>query len=364
MQINRIVEYSFFFILLALSGYMVWLIAAPFISALALAAIIVTICYPLYNWIRAHTPRRNKSVAALVTTFLALIIIVLPVAFISSLVVGEVINVYQSVNDGQSLSIETSFETLEGLIQSYFPNFDVNLSEQLGQVAEWFTGNITEIFAGTLSTLFIFVIAIIGSFYFFRDGKEFLQLLIRVSPLPDKEDAIIFKRMAQAVRSVATGTLLVAVIQGTLVAIGFAVVGIKGVVLWGSVTAVVAIIPGVGTALITVPAVLWLLYSGDMVSGVGLAIWSAFIVGTVDNIVGPYLMSRGNKMHPFIILLSVLGGISLFGPIGFIVGPVIVTLFMVLLEIYSQYIVQEQLPSETHIEELAEIEKETLEDHD
>lgn len=322
-----------------------WLLAQPFISALALAAIIVTICNPLHSWILKKMPTR-KSIAAFLTTILALILVVLPVVFVSSLVVAEVIGVYQSFDDGGELSIEESFESFAAMIQNVIPGFEVSLTDQLRQVAEWFTGNLTQIFAGTLSTIFIFVISLIGSFYFFRDGKDFLQLLIKVSPLPDEEDAIIFKRMAQAVRSVATGTLLVAVIQGTLVAIGFAIIGIEQFILWGSVTAVVAIIPGIGTGLVTFPAVFFLLYNGEIVSGVALAVWAGFIVGMVDNIIGPYLMSRGNNLHPFIILISALGGISLFGPIGFIVGPVIMTLFMVLLEIYNQYIVQEQLPSE------------------
>lgn len=350
MKINRIIEYSFFFILLALSGYMVWLLAEPFISALALAAIIVTICNPLHNWIQKLIPGR-KSVTALLTTFLALLLVVLPVVFVSSLVAAEVIGVYQNLSNGSELSIDQSVDQFESIVQGVIPGFEVNLSEQLQDVAEWFTGNITQIFAGTLSTIFVFVISLIGSFYFFRDGKDFLQLLIKISPLPDQEDEIIFKRMAQAVRSVATGTLLVAIVQGVLVSIGFAIVGIPNVILWGSVTAVLAIIPGVGTGLVTFPAVAILLYNGQIVAGVALAVWAGLVVGMVDNILGPYLMSRGNRLHPFIILIAVLGGISLFGPIGFIVGPVIMTLFMVLLEIYNQYIVQEQLPSESDLEE-------------
>jgi predicted PurR-regulated permease PerM len=90
------------------------------------------------------------------------------------------------------------------------------------------------------------------------------------------------------------------------------------------------------------PVVLFLFFSGSLIPAIALLIWSVLAVGLVDNFVGPYLMSRGNNMHPFIILLSVLGGLSLFGPIGFLVGPVVVTLFLVLLEIYNHYIVKEQ----------------------
>jgi predicted PurR-regulated permease PerM len=348
MKINRVVEYSFFFLLLGISGYMVWLITSPFISAIALSAIIATICYPIYKRILKITPRKNKSIAALVTTLLALVLVILPVIFVSSLVVGEVLSAYQTLTEDSELTIEGTVNQVEDAIKTYIPDFELNLTDQVRQIAEWFTGNITQIFAGTLSTLFIFTISLIGSFYFFRDGKEFLQLLIRISPLPDKEDHIIFKRMAQAVRSVATGTLLVAMIQGVLVAIGFSFVGFDRVILWGSIAAVFAVIPGIGTSLIMFPAIFWLLYDGQLMSAIILAAWHLLVVGMADNVIGPYLMSRGNNLHPFIILIAVLGGISLFGPIGFIVGPVIVTLFIVLLEIYSQYIVQEQLPSQTH----------------
>lgn len=346
MKLNRIIEYSFFFTLLVLSGYMVWLIAEPFISALALSVIIVTLCQPLHTHIQKHFPKR-KSLSALLTTLLALLLVVFPVVAVSSLVANEVTGVYQDLTENSDLSANQTFEKFESMIQSVIPGFEISPTEQLREVAEWFTGNITQILAGTVSTIFIFIISLIGSFYFFRDGKDFLKILIKVSPLPDKEDTIILKRLAQAIRSVATGSLLIALIQGTLVAVGFTIVGIPNVIMWGAVTSVLAVIPGVGTALVTVPAVAWLFYSGNVIGGFILLFWAMFVVGLVDNILGPYLMSRGNNLHPFIILLSVLGGISLFGPIGFIVGPMIVTLFVVLLEIYNQYIVKEQLPSES-----------------
>ncbi len=347
MNINRVVEYSFFFILLGVAGYLVWLIASPFVSALALAAIMATICYPVYQKILSFTPRRSKTVAALVATLFCLLIIILPLVSLSSLVVSEFIATYQSLNSESPLSIDEAFTSVEQAIQVYIPGFQVDVTEQVKLVVQWFAGSITQIFDGTLSTFFLFMIAMIGTFYFFRDGKDFLQLLIKISPLPDREDKVIYRRMTQAVRSVATGTLFVALIQGVLVAIGFSFVGLEKVVLWGAISAIFATIPGIGTSIVTYPAIFWLLYTGDVSGAVILAGWSILVVTTIDNVLGPYLMSRGNNLHPFIILISVLGGIALFGPIGFIVGPVIVSLFLVLLEIYSQYIVNEELPSET-----------------
>ena len=341
MQVSRIVEYVFFFGLLFLSGYLVWLLFAPFLTALALAAIIVTICHPLFLRIKQRVPKQNKTIAAFLATLFVLTVIVIPVVLVSSLVVREVVSFYQALETDSNVLSDyiTSFETTIGTL---VPGFSIDLTEQLTTSARWLTGNLGAIFAGTLSTIFIFFIAILGSFYFFRDGKELLQLLIKVSPLPDTEDEIIFKRLARAVRAVATGTILVAIIQGTLVTVGFTLFGIERAILWGSVASVGALMPGIGTTVVTVPAVIYLFFIGEVLSAVGLLVWSVIIVGLIDNLIGPYLMSRGNNMHPFIILISVLGGIALMGPIGFIIGPVIVTLFIVLLEMYSQYIVKEQ----------------------
>jgi predicted PurR-regulated permease PerM len=340
MKLSRVVEYVFFFGLLFLAGYMVWLIMAPFVSALALAAIIVTICHPLHKRIIEKMPYQNRTLAAFVSTMFVLIVVVIPLVLISSLVVREVVSFYQELDSG-GLSIQSSIDQLESTIQQYVPSFEVDLTQQIQLSAEWFTGNLGAIFAGTVSTVFAFFIALIGSFYFFRDGKELLDLVIKASPLPDEEDRVIFRRLGNAIRSVATGTVLVALIQGSLVAIGFTFFGIERAILFGSIASVGALMPGVGTTIVTAPAILYLFFTGDTVNAIGLTVWSVLIVGFVDNLIGPYLMSRGNKMHPFIILIAVLGGLSLFGPIGFVIGPVVVTLFLVLLELYNQYIVNE-----------------------
>lgn len=318
-------------------GYLLWLMFQPFISALALAAIIVTICYPLYERILKITPKRNSTLAALFSTILILVIIIIPLLWLSSTLFNETLVVYKMLGDSQH-SLADSFVDVEKVIQNFAPTFELNINEYLKQAAEWLAGNLGAIFAGTASTIFAFFIAIIGSFYFFRDGREFTKVLIRISPLPDNEDSFILKRMAVAVRSVVVGTVFVAIIQGTLTAIGLTVAGFDRAILLGTIAALAALVPSVGTSIVLVPAIAYLIYTGSYVAAGGLAIWAALAVGLIDNILGPYLMSRGSTIHPFLILLSVLGGIGMFGPIGFIVGPVLVSLFIVLLELYAQHI--------------------------
>lgn len=337
MNRNQIVEYTFFFGFMGIVAYIVWLMMAPFVSALALSAIIVTICYPLYERISAKMPKQSRTAGALVTTILVLVLIIIPFSFIISSLVNETVAVYSLAENG-SVGIEESVAKFEDSLSAYFPGFELNIKEYVRQATSWLAGNVGAIFAGTASTVFSFFISMIGAFYLFKDGKLFTKRLVAISPLPDSEDELILRRLAISVRSVATGTVLIALIQGSLTAIGLTIFGFERAILWGTIAAFGALIPSVGTSIIFIPSVLYLVFQGDYLFAVGLSVWGLLAVGLIDNLLGPYLMSRGNAIHPFLILLSVLGGISLFGPIGFIIGPVVVSLLMVLLELYTTHI--------------------------
>ena len=349
MSIEKVVEYVFFFMMLVGAGFLVWQIMAPFATALALSVIIVTICYPLYEHILRFSYKNNTSVAAFLSTLIVVFIIILPLVFMTSVFARELVSFYQTLSAGHELTIEKYTQTLEHAVQLYIPSFELNLTEHMRQGAEWLVGNLGAIFAGTISTLFMVFIALVGSFYFFRDGREFIKIAIKISPLPDNDDEIIISRLARAVRSVITGVVLVALIQGVLSAVGFAMFGIERAALWGAVGAIFAMMPGVGTFAVMIPGIVFLFLTSSTFNAVGLLVWTILMVVIVDNFLGPHLMSRGNKLHPFIILTSVLGGVTAFGPIGFIVGPVIVTLFVVLLEVYNQYILKDTKRKKNHV---------------
>ena len=125
-----------------------------------------------------------------------------------------------------------------------------------------------------------------------------------------------------------------ALIQGILTAVGFTFFGIPNATLWGSVAAITALIPGIGTALVLLPAILYLYFSGETLFAVGLLLWGMTAVGLVDNFLGPKLASYGMRLHPFLILLSVFGGVGFFGPLGFLLGPLVLSLLFALIEIY------------------------------
>ncbi|MCA9361231.1 AI-2E family transporter [Candidatus Kaiserbacteria bacterium] len=338
MDLKRITEYIFFFGLISIVGYIAWLIFFPFIAALVLSSIMVILCYPLFEKIIKISPKKNRSFAAAVTTLLVFFAIVIPTFILSTLLVNEFVSFYKSLDSTENFSFEQSLGGVESMIQAYVPTFELNITEQVKQSAEWLAPNIGAIFAGTVSVIFTFLIAILGSFYLFKDGKRFMEWVVEVSPLPDNEDKIILARLERALRSIAMGTLLLSIVQGTVAAIGFSLFGIDRAILLGSVAALGALLPGIGTAGIMIPAVLYLFFFGSLTNAIGLTVWAIVAIALVDNLLGPYLMSRGNNLHPFVVLLAVLGGISVFGPIGFIIGPVVISLLVVLIEIYMSNI--------------------------
>jgi predicted PurR-regulated permease PerM len=337
MRHSRFIEFIFFYTALALVGFMVWQIFAPFISALALSAIIVVVCYPLYEFLFKYLARKSRSIAALLTTVIVFVVVVVPIFFISTLLVHEFVSFYRSIDTGTQMPIDTLLSGLQAKVQTYIPGFELNVSGQIRQSIEWFTSHIGTIFAGTVSVILTFLIGMLGSFYLFRDGERMVAWFISVSPLKDTEDMAILERVARSIRSVVMGTVLVSLIQGIVATAGFSIFGVDRPILWGSIGALGALLPGIGTSGIMVPAVLYLFYTGNISGSIGLLIWGVTAIIVIDNIVAPYLMSRGNNLHPFVVLISVLGGISLFGPLGFILGPVLISLFMVMLELYGVY---------------------------
>ncbi len=334
---ERLVEHLFFFGLFGLVGYIVWQIISPFIASLALAAIIATVCYPLYVRVIRMMPRNNRALAAFISVVLIALTIFLPLIALSYVLFTQAVAFYESANGG-GLGLAGSITILEHNISSLVPGLSVDLMGYIRQGAGWLASHMGAVFAGTASTVAMLFIMLIGLFYMFKDGAEFAERLIRISPLPDTEDRHILEKLSTSVRSVVLGTLTVAVIQGILTGIGFAFFQIPQAVLWGSVAAIGALIPGVGTSVVFIVAILFSWLGGSHVTAILLAAWGMIAVGLIDNFLGPYLMSRGAKLHPFAVLLSVLGGVTLFGPVGFLVGPVALSFFTVLLELYNSHI--------------------------
>jgi len=338
MATRAFVQNVFFFGLLIAATLLMWQLLSQFWVVLALAAIIATICYPLHERVETRFNIKNKTLAAFISLATVIVIVILPLGLMGSLLLRETVSLYTMFNTSSYESFTAILNSGESMVKTFIPEFSLDVGAVVSQIANFIASHLLSIFAGTASTILYFFLTLIATFYFFRDGKLFTNYLVKLSPLKDGQDMLIISRLARAIRSVALGTVLIAIIQGILTSFGLWIFDFDRAVLWGVIASLGALVPGVGTAIVFIPAIIYLITTGAHLSAGGLAIWAFLAVGLIDNILGPYVMSRGNPLHPFIILLSVLGGIAFMGPIGFILGPVIASLFTVLVELYSEYV--------------------------
>jgi len=185
-----------------------------------------------------------------------------------------------------------------------------------------------------LTALFSFMLMLLSIFYFLKDGERWKKTLITLSPLSDTDDKKIVAKLSQVVNGVIKGYLLIALMQGLLMGIGLGIFGVPNPALWGIVAAVASLIPSIGTAFVSIPAIIFLFATGQTIPAIGLLIWAVVFVGLIDNLLSPILISKNIKISPFLILFSVLGGISLLGPVGILVGPLTISLLYALISIY------------------------------
>lgn len=342
---NQANPQSFFLGLLLAVAILAIIIFLPFLTPLVFAVSLAVIFGPVYRFIlRQLFPKKEKSTtAALITLILVVILVLVPAFFIVNKMYAEIQDMYYFLTEEGSRStvidtLNSVSTTLSNMFFNIYPSvsFDtLNVTDYLQQGVEWAFGHVDTLFTGIGRVLLGIFIAFFALFYFLRDGKEFKKQIIALSPLMDKDDEHIFLKLEQAVYSIVGGSLVVSVIQGILTGIGFALFHVPDPTVWGGVAAVAALIPGLGTALVIVPGILYLFFTGSTGFAIGLLVWGLLAVGLIDNLLGPLVMNRGIKIHPFIILLSVLGGIIFFGPVGFILGPLIFAFLFALLEIYK-----------------------------
>jgi predicted PurR-regulated permease PerM len=191
-------------------------------------------------------------------------------------------------------------------------------------------------FVKNLGSLAIsFVVMLFSMYYLFKDGDELVNKLTILSPLPSKYESQIVDRIKETVKAIAVGVFFTAIIQGIVAGIGYTVAGVSNPVFWGAATAFFSLIPLVGTAAIWVPAAIIIFILGNYAGGIFLFLWGVFLVGTVDNLVRPFLIGGRSHTYPLMTFFVVLGGIAAFGLKGLIFGPLILVLLLTLLHVYE-----------------------------
>ena len=317
----------------------------PFLQALLVGAILSGLCHPLYRWM-VRLFRGRKSLASAVTLLILFLLIVGPLSALLGLVVNQALTVSEHAIPWlqERFGAAGSFDVHQWLVERFPLIADLvpsqgEIVKNLGMAAKTAGGvlvNWASAFtAGTAGFFLHFFVMIYAMFFFLKDGRSILQKIFYYMPLRHEDEIQMLERFASVTRATIKGSLLIGLIQGSLAGIAFYFAGIDGAAFWGTIMVVLSVIPGVGTALVWVPTVIYLYLIGSSVSATLLAIWCAGVVGTVDNFLRPRLVGRDAEMPDLLILIGTLGGLFFFGPIGFVIGPVVCGLFLTALDIYG-----------------------------
>lgn len=341
--LNSKTQHYFFFALLAVVGVLTVLIFLPYLSAIILALVCSVVFRPIHNkLLNIFSP----AVSAFMTIIFVAVIIFIPLGFFGLRISTEAQSLYGYITtEGNQAKIVMMMNDLVlsvgHKVLGYYPEVSpdsFNIAGYAQSFLSWSFTNLDSIVSNTAKFAFNIFILLIALYYMLRDGGNLKKSIIAMSPLLDAYDEEIFSKLEAAIFSVVRGSLGVSIVQGLLTMLGFWIFGIPNPVLWGSVAAIASLIPGIGTAVVLIPAILYLYLTGSMLAAGGLLVWAILAVGLIDNFLGPYLVQRGVHVHEFLILLSVVGGLSFFGPIGFLLGPLILSLLFALLDIYRTHL--------------------------
>lgn len=331
----------FFFGLIIILGLALLYIFQPFLYAIFWAAIITVLFHPLYYWFNRHLKMPNLS--AIIILLLVILIIFVPLAMISTLIVNESLDLYRSVsnwnvgNQVQGLADWLSHTRLAPFVETIQNQWTKYAADVAKTISLFLFNNIKSITQNSIRLVFMLFIMFYALFFFLKDGEGMLRKLMRLSPLGNQYEKMLYEKFTSTARATLKGNLIVGLIQGTLGGITFWIAGVQGALIWGTIMVLLSLIPAVGSAIVWLPTGIILLAFGLVWQGLLVLLVGVFIISTIDNLIRPPLVGKDIQMHPLIILFSSLGGIIAFGISGFVVGPVIAALFVAVMEIYDYH---------------------------
>jgi len=312
------------------------LLMKPFFAPIFWAVAMAVIFHPVERLLERRLGDR-PNINALITLLIGVVIVVIPVLGLGAALIAEGMAVYQKIQAGEIRPGEYIDQINESFpaIQAFLAQFDINFGELRDRAVNAFLGGsqfLAKQALGIGQNTFQFFLAlalmVYLTFFLIRDGQKLVELLIRALPLGDERERLLFAKFVEVTRATVKGNLLIAVIQGALGGIIFWILGITGALLWGVVMAVVSLLPAVGAAIVWVPVALYLAAIGEVVPAIVLTVYGVVVIGLADNLLRPVLVGRDTKIPDYLVLLSTLGGIALFGINGFVMGPLVAALFM------------------------------------
>lgn len=342
MATSRIQNILFFTALILVTLLFLYLLM-PFFFPVFWAAVIAGISTPIFR--RVNGKLNRPSLSAAVVLAMVILIIILPGGILGSLLFSESLQMYSALNT-EGDDIGKSIETITGAIRNnpYVARLHLDekfLTDKFSEIARGISNfmfvHLKDLTQNTLLFVVQFAVMLYTLFFFIRDGDKFLGMAIKLITFGENREEILYERFATTARATLKVTLIIGGFQGFLGGLIFWFTGIEGALVWGAVMVFTAIVPVVGCSIIWVPAGVIMLLTGHTWEGVLILAAGVFVISMVDNLLRPVLLGRDVQMHPLLIFLSTLGGISLFGFSGFVLGPIITSLLLAIWAMYDQF---------------------------
>lgn len=313
-----------------------------FLMAIFLGGLFSALAHPLYCCFERWFGGR-RSLASAATILLLILFLMLPLVGLMGIVTSQAIKVGRSVTPWVQAQIsepDIFFTSMKSLpyydqIIPYRALIIQKAGEMVAGGSSFLINSLSSATLGTMNFLFTIFVILYTMFFFLMDGDKLINKILYYLPLKNSEEQQIMMRFTSVARATIKGTVIIGVLQGSLAGIAFAVAGIPSPVFWALIMVLLSILPGIGTALVWIPAAIILGIAGHLGSAIGLTVFCGVVVGSLDNILRPMLVGKDTQMHELLIFFSTIGGIMMFGVIGFIIGPIIAALFVTVWDIYG-----------------------------
>ena len=313
-----------------------------FVLTVVLAALFSGVAYPAYRRVVRLLGGRTR-LAAVATLVVLLVVVIVPTLVVAGAVANEALRpnetvlprLQQFIDDPAEFDRRFRLVPGYGLVRPYRTQILERAGVVIGGAGAFVFASLSATTLATAVFLVHVVVLVYTMFYFLTDGPALLRAVLAYLPVTTADKDRTLARFVSVTRATLKGTILIGAAQGALGGLAFWVAGIEGAIFWGTVMVVLSIIPGIGGALVWVPAAVFLAASGEVWQGAGLALFCALVVGSVDNVLRPVLVGRDTRMHELLIFFSTIGGLLLFGAMGFILGPILAALFVAVWEMFG-----------------------------
>lgn len=340
---NKLEQRSFQLMLLLITALFIYLLK-PYLTAVFWACVITLIFYPVQNKLHRRLGARPNT-NAMLTLLLSIFLAIIPVSLISYTFVQEAAELYRQIDEG-NLKLGSIVERINQSVpqlQSLIDKVGLSSATLKNKVSEFsvtasqFVAENTFFLGQTTLSFFVnFAVMLYLTFFFLRDGTNILTHAMKALPLGDERERMLFSKLAEVTRATIKGNFVVGIVQGTLGGIIYVFLDIPAPVLWGVLMAVSSLIPAVGAGLVWVPTAVYLFVMDSKMEALILVLYGVFIIGLADNLLRPILVGKDTKLPDWLVLLATLGGLSWFGIQGFVVGPLIAGLFVVIWQIFTR----------------------------